>query len=80
MRGGEHGWGTTDEERADYKFDRKIILLAIADRAYSSANDGESAPDYRFIGTHINSACKRYGITLSETERKQVEKMIQEGK
>lgn len=80
MRGGEYGWSTTDEQRADYKFDRDVLLRAVADRAHSSANDGESAPDYRFLNVHINSASERYGITLSIEERKRIEKMIQKGR
>ena len=59
--------------------DRNTILRAVADRAHALANDGESAPDYRWMQTYIDNAAQRYKITLTDAEYKQVERMVRNG-
>jgi hypothetical protein len=59
--------------------DRKTILRAVADRAHSNANDGESAPDYRWMDSYIDEACNRYSVTLTPEERRNVERMVRNG-
>lgn len=59
--------------------DRDILLRAIADRAYALANDGESAPDYRWMNQYINAAAVRYKAVLTSEERQQVARMVKNG-
>ena len=55
---------------------RETILLAVADRAYHLANDGESAPDYRWMDQYIDSAADRYKVVLTAQERKDVAQIV----
>lgn len=60
--------------------DRGTLLLAVADRAHRLANDGESAPDYRWMDQYIDSAADRYKVVLSKSEREAVVKNVRSRK
>lgn len=56
--------------------DRNTVLRAVADRAHALANDGESAPDYRWMGQYIDAAAKRYDVQLTHTEQAHVATLV----
>jgi hypothetical protein len=56
--------------------ERKTILLAVADYAHSLANDGECAPDYRWMDQYVDTAAKRYKVALTTKERQQIEREV----
>jgi hypothetical protein len=58
----------------------KMLRLAVADYAYSLLYDGESAPDFRWMGQFIAAAEQRYKVTLTPEDHKWVEDKLRGSK